>query len=283
MKKIMISLSILAATMLACSITVNMTPEPSSNGGESGDVGSATTVPPTSDAPAAPSTIPANLFCNEVSLYLEPVLGSSFACETVPESTGSDMGILSNHPAYTKISIAGYPLAGTFFNAQISVYPVQRFRELVPDVGGEVTDLQSLIGGAMPGSNAYPFLPYFNAGQVFHAQYAMIPFQNGSGIRYLTLYAQYTAPINNHDLFYTFQGLTTDGQYWISVILPVSHSILPANGDNPPDNMSWETFSNNYESYTADIKAQLEAQSEDSYMPSLIRLDALIESMLVEP
>ena len=58
------------------------------------------------------------------------------------------------------------------------------------------------------------------------------PFVSGIGVRFLTEYAQYFVPVNNHDLFYTYQGLTNDGQYWISVILPINHPDLPANADN---------------------------------------------------
>ena len=126
-------------------------------------------------------------------------------------------------------------------------------------------------------------LPAFNAGQVFYSQAAVIQFQNGRGIRYLTEYAQYTAPINNHDLFYTFQGLTADGQYWVSAILPVSNPMLPANGDNPPTGQSWEDFSNSYESYLADITAQLNAQGPGSFAPTITMLDVIINSIVIQP
>ncbi|MEO8354588.1 MAG: hypothetical protein ABI621_01610 [Chloroflexota bacterium] len=45
-----------------------------------------------------------------------------------------------------------------------------------------------------------------------HPLMQVINFQNGRGIRFLTQYAQYPAPINNHELFYHFQGLTNDGK-----------------------------------------------------------------------
>ena len=82
----------------------------------------------------------------------------------------------------------------------------------------------------IPAAPADPSMP----GKMFHAQYQVFPFGSGGGIRYLTLYAQYYAPINNHDLFYTYQGLTNDGKYWVSAILPINNPILPDNGDNPP-------------------------------------------------
>jgi hypothetical protein len=185
--------------------------------------------------------------------------------------------------------LQGYPLADKFFTPHILVYPVQRYAELLPDfIPGRVSELQTLIGGQAPdfgGSfgTALPFLPVFNAGQIFFAQYQAVPFVNGSGIRFLTEYAQYTAPVNNHDLFYTFQGLTSDGQYWVSAILPINHSILPADAANPPGGQTWEEFSDNYQTYIVDMVGQLNAQPPDNYLPTLTALDALVSSITVQP
>jgi hypothetical protein len=220
-----------------------------------------------------------NVNCNEFSLYLDPALATGYNCETVPESAeGMDV-----YPQYTKLTLQGYILSGKFFEPEISIYPVQRYTELMPDyIPGNVTALQTLVGGGVAG-DTLPFLPIFNAGQIFHAQYQVLPFVNGGGIRYLTLFAQYFAPINNHDLFYTYQGLTNDGRYWVSAILPITHPILPVNADNPPDDMSWEDLSNNYEPYITDITEQLNAQTPDSFIPTLIALDALASSITVQP
>ncbi|MDP2994768.1 MAG: hypothetical protein Q8N46_06560, partial [Anaerolineales bacterium] len=165
----------------------------------------------------------------------------------------------------------------------ISVFPVQRYNELLPDfVPGRVSDLQTLIGGGAAG-DSLPFLPVFNAAQTFYAQYQVIPFVSGTGIRYLTLYAQYYAPVNNNDLFYTYQGLTSDGQYWVSAILPINNPILPANADNPPGGVSWEVFSNNYGPYITDMIAQLNGQPPESYIPTFTALDALVASIIIQP
>jgi hypothetical protein len=229
--------------------------------------------------PTGTSGPTANVTCNELSFYLDPALASGYNCETVPE-TAEGIGIT---PQYTNITLQGYILSGKFFEAHISVLPVQRYTQLLPDnIPGQVTDLQALLNGG-PTGNSLPLLPIFNAAQVFHAQYQVLPFSNGGGIRFITLYAQYYAPINNHDLFYTYQGLTTDGLYWVSAILPINNPILPANGDNPPGGMSKEQFSANYESYLADLTSQLNSQTSESYTPSLAALDALVASIKIQP
>ncbi|MEZ0395428.1 MAG: hypothetical protein ABWK53_03215 [Anaerolineales bacterium] len=271
MKKIFPLLG-LVLTMLACGLPQTVTPPP------------ITTEPPTIEPPTAePLTeepIQVNVTCNELSFYLDPALAASYSCETVPASNLE----FEIYPQYTNVTLQGYVLSGTFFTPHISVFPVAAYTALRPDyVPGRVVELQSLTAGGAPGAYALPFLPIFNAAQTFHAQYRVVPFSNGSGIRFLTLYAQYYAPVNNHDMFYTYQALTADGQYWISAILPVNHAMLPPNADNPPGGQTWEQFSYNYEPYITDMVNQLNAQPAESFIPSLAALDALVQSIIVQP
>ena len=177
----------------------------------------------------------------------------------------------------------GYPLSDRFFTPHIDIFPLKRYSELAPDaVNPDVAALQALIGGGTVG-NSLPLLPIFNAGQLFHAQYKIIKFTPGSGVRYLTQYAQNFDPINNYDMFYSYQGLTSDGKYWISAIFPISNPILPANGNNPPNGQSSEDFGNNYPTYITDITNQLNAQTGGSFSPTISVLDDLIKSIQIQP
>ncbi len=243
------------------------------------------TEPPvqSTEPPAQPAVQP-NVTCNMLSFYLDPALGSSYSCQTIAESNSSEMPAFGIYPEYTEISISGYPLSGKFFEPHIDVFPVSRFSELLPDVvPARVAALQAIISSGTPGAGELPLLPIFNAAQTFSSQVAVIPFQNGQGVRFLTLYAQYFAPINNTDLFYTFQGLTADGQYWVSAILPINNAILPADSMTLPGGQTWDQFSNNYESYRTDITTQLNAQSADSFTPTITLLDELITSITIQP
>jgi hypothetical protein len=215
-----------------------------------------------------------------VALFLEPALASGYDCKTIPETSGEGFDV---NPQYTELSFQGYPLSDRFFTPHIDVFPVQRFSELAPDaVNPDVATLQALIGGGAVG-DSLPLLPIFNAGQEFHAQYKVLAFANGSGVCYLTQYAQYFAPINNHDMFYSYQGLTSDGKYWISAILPISNPILPASGDSPPNGQSWEDFGNNFTTYIADLITQLNSQPPENYSPTITMLDALVTSIRIQP
>jgi hypothetical protein len=288
MKRVAFFLVILSVLGFACSIPSTLTPPVVTSP-------PATSLPPTATEPPQASELPAvteapvatglpavqpNVTCNELSFYLDPALGSPYDCKTVPASPDG----MEVNPQYTQITLNPYVLGDKFFTAHIAVYPVQAFTALLPDnIPSDVAALQALIAGGNPGDSALPFLPIFNAAQVFHARYQSLPFQNGGGIRYMVLFAQYSAPVNNHDLFYTYQGLTSDGQYWVSAILPINHTILPDTGDNPPGGVTWEQFGNDYPSYIADMTNQLNAQPPDSFTPTLAALDALVASISIQP
>ena len=240
--------------------------------------------PPASQDPPSHPISQANVTCNVVSLSLDPSLGTGFECETIPEATGADLAYWDKHPEYTEITLKNYPLTDSIFSPRITVYPVQRFSELLPDiVPARLADLQSLLSGGTFGSKEMPMLPPFNSVQMFQVQPDVIPFQNGKGFRYLTQYSQGIVPINNQELFYTFQGLTSDGKYWVSVILPISSPNLMADGKNPPDGQSMEEFAGNYKTYLTDTVAQLNGQSSDSFTPTINQLDAMIQTIQVKP
>jgi len=241
-------------------------------------IGPATSISATMTIVPGPA-VTTNLTCNELALFLDPALASGASCETIVESAEG----MEIYPQYTRLTLQGYMLSEKFFNPQIAVFPIQRYNELLPgSVIWNTTKLQALIVGAAA-DDSLPFLPTFNAAQIFNAQYKVLPFASGGGIRYLTEYAQYSAPINNTDLVYTYQGLTSNGLYWVSAILPINNPILPADAVNPPGGMSWEEFTNNYQSYITEMVDQINSQDSDSYAPTLTALDALVGSITIQP
>jgi hypothetical protein len=293
MKRPLVFLCCLALLMFACTISTTATPPtvtvvqpvtvPAVTEPPPATEPPAATEPPTATEPSVPTETPApltNVSCNELLLYVDAALASGYDCQTIPEVSGQGFDV---NPQYTELTLQGYPLSDRFFTPRIEVYPVLRFSELAPEaVNPRLVSLHALIGGG-PVGDSLPLLPIFNAAQIFHAQYRVIGFSGGAGIRFLTEYAQYTAPINNHDMFYTFQGLTGNGLYWISAIFPISNAVLPENGDNPPNGQSFEDFSNNYQDYLAEIVPQLNSQTADSFTPSLTALDTLVASILIQP
>jgi hypothetical protein len=87
-------------------------------------------------------------------------------------------------------------------------------------------------------------------------------------------------PINNDELIYTYQGLTSDGKYYVAAVLPVNHPSLPADGqvtgNEPP------AFTDDFTAYLASVVAALNPEAASSFTPDLTQLDAMMSSLEVQ-
>ena len=237
----------------------------------------------TAPLPADGEPVGPELKFSWLTVNMPPGVASSGRSEVIPPTGPTDeVAPWDVAPLHEEILLENYPLSGTFHKPYIRIYPVRDFIALLPSLAERTKMLEQIIQNKSTDPGSVPLLPPWNAGQVFLAKPAYLDFQNGSGIRYLTQYGQSFAPINNQDLFYSFQGLTSDGKYWVSAILPVNHPSLQAAADNPipPDFIE---FAENFTQYIELIKANLDTQPEDTFTPSLAELDAMMQSMLIEP
>lgn len=132
-------------------------------------------------------------------------------------------------------------------------------------------------------------LPVYNAAEVFKAQIKYLDFQNGSGVRFVTMLAQGIMPVTSQEVFYTYQGLTADGAYWISAILPLNAAFLPADdasAGNPPEggvafpDPSTAT-SEQFQSCFAAVTERLNAAAPGDFTPGLDALDEMMQSLQV--
>ena len=85
-------------------------------------------------------------------------------------------------------------------------------------LGRDPVDAEAVVG--RPFGVATIRLPLMNAVQQMHTRVEYVQFKGGEGVSYLAQYAQGPVPVNNGELFYTFQGLTDDGEFYVSAILP---------------------------------------------------------------
>lgn len=214
-----------------------------------------------------------------VQLSYPALLAREVIAELAPAQANPDDPAFAMHPAHIVFTFSGYLLADTFHTPVIRVYPAEAFAALTPHVAEVIEKLKATLETKplTPPAEGWPFLPIFNAAQLFHSNPAYLDFQNGSGLRYLAQYGQAAWPINSYDLFYTFQGLTHDRKYYISAILPVSHPSLPTAESVTLD----DAFYNNFEQYSRDMEAALNALPDESFLPSLAMLDEMLRSLLV--
>jgi hypothetical protein len=131
-----------------------------------------------------------------------------------------------------------------------------------------------------------PNVPFFNAGHLIAADIQRLNFQNGGGMRELTQYDQYPAPINNHELFYHYEGLTNDGKYYVIAILPLTAPILAEDekpeSSVPNGGVALPPNTGPTDVYYFSVTEKLNSLAPGSFTPPLNTLDALIQSILVK-
>jgi len=206
----------------------------------------------------------------------------------IPPS-GADVPYWEMTPGHDELELNGYVLKNRFHEPKITIYPAGAFAAMNDGAAENIRRLQIILADpSVPlNDDLLPQIPFFNAGAVFSAQIETIKFQNGVGIRMLTQYAQSYANVNNHELFYHFQGLTSDGSQYIIAILPLSAPYLAENWEAtvPADGIPFPGYDNpnaDFEAYYQQVVAKLNTTQPDLFTPSLSALDAMIQSLLIK-
>jgi hypothetical protein len=247
----------------------------------------------TSEPPLPPSAQPDGkaVSYGNVSFFLPAGVATNALAGTVPAIPFQDGPVMDAAPEHIKFQLEGYALYNdTFHEPYLLVIPAAEYAALNPAGANSIARLQALINGtAAPAPENLPHVAFFNAAQAFAAQIQMVSFQNGRGVRFLTEYAQYYVTANNRDLFYEFQGLTSDGKYYILAILPASHPLLAPDEDYaafvPAGGVPFPGMENQtaLDAYYPAVENLLNVTSADRFTPTLANLDALVQSILVAP
>jgi hypothetical protein len=118
--------------------------------------------------------------------------------------------------------------------------------------------------------------------QQFDANIAYVNFQNGSGVRFVTVYAiQDAVPVPNEHLTYVFQGFTEDERYYVSAGFHITHMDLEEFVAEVPEEVYADTSGEALRQYLEDFEALLNA-AEGQYQPLLSRFDEILGSLSIE-
>ena len=136
---------------------------------------------------------------------------------------------------------------------------------LVDPVMGLRDILENINNGDMPIDSIttpVPFLPYQTDQQVTAKLLKIINFENGSGLRSVIAFQDpISANQGSSNLYYSWQGQSTDTRYYISAVFPLTSSALDGKS---PNSVDWNSLS-----------------SKD-FQPSLDQLDYYIRSIVIE-
>lgn len=152
---------------------------------------------------------------------------------------------------------------------QLLLYPIDAYRELFRNApmerakfDKEITALKKLIAKSSEGINSrIPVLPPVETIQLFCSQVRYLDFPGGAGVRFITRYTMEASPTTNENIFYTFQGVSSDGKYYISAFYPITAKGLP------------ETAA------TLSTLNYLNRLSSADFTPDLARMDDMIKSL----
>lgn len=212
-----------------------------------------------------------------VTFSYDPFLAAAVEPQTFPAQQGTDIPPWELAPQHRQLSLLGYPLQDTFHQPKIYIYPLQDYYAVDPGISDRIATLQQMLivqrVDNLP--ETLPFFPTWNAGQIMYTKVQYLKFPSGLGVRYLAQYGQAAYPISNQTLFYTFQGLSNDGRWLVSAVLPVANPVLP----DPEPLLQDPAFYDTYPTYLAETRALLNQQPDGSFTPDLALLDALFMSL----
>lgn len=297
MKKIFLFLSLFIVVTLACDLSVTTVPSTNPAPQPTNTTIPATGVPtqiPATLVPSATATTvqPAEVTVDLLTIVLQPGLASGVSGSQFPRADGQDLPYWELTPGHTVLKLEGYFLQGKLHEPQIYVYQALEYAQLFSGAFESMHRLRNVMydPDAPIRADQLPAVPFFNAAQIFASNLQIISFQNSDGVRFLTEYGQYAAPVNNQELFYHFQGFSSDGEYYIVAIFPITAPVLAETSDAgavlPSGGVAYPDINDpnaDFQGYYASITDLLNATSPEAFTPTINQLDALIQSMRITP
>ncbi len=173
---------------------------------------------------------------------------------------------------------------------QLLILPIEEYRALYagrPDEQAAfdkiVQDMKSLLT-TRPATvtGEIPYLPQLGASQALKTKLGYLDFEGGACARYIAAYKQDASPFTDAETFYTCQGLSDDGKYWVSFTHPIASTALPSN-DQRVTPATLKEVETDYAGYVARTEAAIDRLSARSFRPFLSRLDTVVKSLTIEP
>ena len=186
----------------------------------------------------------------------------------VPEDA-EPQALASAQIANTTIFLSDLESFGSGIEPQVTLYllddlmktsftllnPVMNLRDLLENIRGGYTTLDSV-------TTPVPLLPMQVKEQTAAALPQIIDFESGSGLRTVVAYSDpISSGMGSTELYYSWQGVSTDNNYYISAIFPLVNNNL--NG-KPVSAADWQNI------------------PASDFQPSLDQLDFFVRSIVIE-
>jgi hypothetical protein len=224
-----------------------------------------------------------------VGFSFDPSLGTSVNITDVPAAPGNPFSY--PQPAHLTFTLYGpKPEFGHVPVVADGTVVVEFYRVAdmasAPDYASQLANLQDLLS-KRPDLKPYTVahrthvdqpLPHVplpgDSAQVIRALAAYVDTPQVSGISYVDSYGQDVAGFSSSSFEHTFQGLSADGTWLVSVTTPLAASMFPKD----PPSVSFPTSSDEV-TYLNRTSRTLNAAAEDDFSPLLTLIDQLISSI----
>ncbi len=251
----------------------------------------ATTLAPTA-APTAAQGKPEKF--HGVTFTYDVSVGTDVTAELVPTST-EPMPAFAIAPEHVAFTFVGYPYA--YYGPEINVFSLAAYLatpDLPPVMTSQADELRTLLAqrpdlnqkyalflGANQGGQTGgfpPLIPPVNAQLGVAAKKGYVNFANGSGIRFVYWASQALMYVDPNFMFYTYEGLTSDGKHVVVATFPV-HAPISTAIPTPSVNTTVQEI----DTLNQTLATQVDTADPAAFTPPLPMLDALIQSIKVEP
>jgi hypothetical protein len=238
--------------------------------------------PTTGATPTVPlpdQTGAASITQDGITLFYDPSLILDITADTVPAALEPGPYVEA-HPDYVTFSFI-------LDSGALSVVRVEDYAALSDSAEEELQRLKEMIAARpsqVQGCIPQPPMSAFYATcshQQFGANIDFVNFQNGSGVRFVTVYAiQDAVPVSNEHLAYVFQGFTEDERYYVSAGYHITHMDLEEFVAEIPQEVYADASGESLRQYFEEYEAILNA-AEGRYQPLLSRFDEMLSSLRI--
>jgi len=169
---------------------------------------------------------------------------------------------------YPTAGLAGYDWASGQLEALESLLAAR------PDLASVTTV------GADGGTQPLPFIVDNSAAQAIAARAEYVDTPELSGIAYLTAFRQDVFPFAAGDFWYTFQGLSADGAWYVAADFVIDASMFPETVTARDANRI--ATARRWARYVDQSIQTLNGATSDAFTPALSSIDALVQSITFE-
>lgn len=194
---------------------------------------------------------------------------------------------LNGWPEHLRFRFDNDRLADDFFaprQRQLLILPLEAYRtqfsgDALAEFDATIARLKDILETRPEAiTETIPLLPSVGGDQVLRSQIGYLDFDGGACVRFITAYRFDVGAITDADTFYTCQGLSSDGQYYVSFVYPVSSTALPASARRVT-RAEQARIESDYPAYLQRVQAALDRLTSRGFRPTLAQLDAVVRTL----